>query len=170
VRAGDAFAARAAATLAAVSSSSFDDRPDRPRRGVLGALTGVPLEECVLDTEVPNLAVLPVGDAGEQDAKCLSREAVDRLLAACRQQYDTIVIDTGPVLGSMEAAFVCAAADDVVVVVARGERRPVVDDALARVSRIGAEVAGVVFNRASTADVSRTSYASRSASVAAEVA
>lgn len=169
VRAGDLGAARAAATLAAVSGSPADGH-DRGARGVLGALAGVPVEECVLDTEVPNLSVLPVGDAGENDAKCLSRAAVDRLLEACRERYDTIVIDTGPVLGSMEAAFVCAAADDVVVVVARGERRPIVDEALARVSRIGADVAGVVFNRASSADVSRTSYASRSASVAAEVA
>jgi succinoglycan biosynthesis transport protein ExoP len=133
-------------------------------RGILRALDGRPLSECVVDTGVANLTLLPVGAAREEDARALSRTAVERLVAAACAEYDTVLVDTGPVLGSIEAAFVCAATKEVLVVVARGERRPLVDDAIARVSRVGANVAGVVFNKASGSDVARSAYASRSKS------
>jgi Mrp family chromosome partitioning ATPase/uncharacterized protein involved in exopolysaccharide biosynthesis len=135
-----------------------------PDRGILRALEGRPLSECVVDTGVANLTLLPVGSAREEDARSLSRTAVERFVAAACAEYDTVLIDTGPVLGSIEAAFVCAATKDVLVVVARGERRPLIDDAIARVARVGANVAGVVFNKASSADVARSAYASRSQS------
>ncbi len=75
-----------------------------------------------------------------------------------------VLIDTGPVLGSLETTLVASAVDDVLLVVARGERRPRVNESLERLRRIGADVAGMVFNRATNADVAASSYASRSRS------
>lgn len=165
---GDAEAERAVRALEQLArpGESADDR----RRGIVGALDGRALENCVVETGVPNLSLLPVGDATEEDAKCLSRAGLERLVESCRGRYDTVLIDTGPVLGSIEASFAVAASDDVLVVVSRGERRPAVDDALERISTIGADVAGVVFNRATSADVAMSSYASRSRSRPVEVA
>jgi succinoglycan biosynthesis transport protein ExoP len=139
-------------------------------RGILGALAGRPLDECIIATGVPDLDLLPVGDALPADAARLSREGVHKLLAACRERYDVVLVDTGPVLGSIEAAFVAAAADDIVVVVSRGDRRPVVNDALERIEQIGGggRVAGVVFNRASTLDIATSSYGSCSQSRAVD--
>jgi len=134
------------------------------RRGVLGALDGRPIRDCVVETDVPNLAVLPVGDATEEDAKSLSRVRIQRLVEACREEYDTILIDSGPVLGSIEATFAAAAANEVLLIVSSGERRGLVDEARERIERIGANLAGVIFNRASNADVRASSYASRSKS------
>jgi polysaccharide biosynthesis transport protein len=139
-----------------------EEGEDREPRGILAALDGVPLEDCVVDTGFPNLSILPATDVDSDDAAKLSPAAIDRLLAVCRGRYDTVLVDTGPVLGSIEAAFVATAADDVVVVVSRGEKRPLVNHSVERLDRIGAAVAGVVFNRAASADIERSNYASRS--------
>ncbi len=136
------------------------------RRGVLDALNGRALEDCVLDTGVPRVAVLPVGEATGREASQLSPELLRGLVTRCRERYDVIIIDTGPILGSLEASFVAALADEVLFVVQRGEKRSLVDEAMTRLERVGANVAGVVFNRASVEDVVRSSYASRSPSVA----
>jgi Mrp family chromosome partitioning ATPase len=167
--AGDESAAQAVEALEALERSTsngiLDAGEPRIHRGAMAALTGTPLASCVVPTDVPGLTLLPVGDASAKDAQCLSPASIERLVAECRASYDTIIIDTGPVLGSLEAALVGAVADEVLLVVARGERQPLVDEAQARLAQIGADVAGVVFNRATSADVARSSYSSRSASV-----
>jgi hypothetical protein len=54
--------------------------------------------------------------------------------------------------------------------VTRGERQSLVNDALSRLDQIEADVAGVIFNRASVDDVVRSKYVSRSASTPVGVA
>ena len=73
-----------------------------------------------------------------------------------KKHFDTILIDTGPILGSIEASLVCAAADGVVLAVARGQQRPMVEKALGHLAAIGARLAGVVFNRAQSSDFERS--------------
>jgi uncharacterized protein involved in exopolysaccharide biosynthesis len=51
---------------------------------------------------------------------------------------------------------VCAAADAVILTVARGQQRPLVEKALQHLLSIGARFAGVVFNRAQTRDFERS--------------
>ncbi len=137
-----------------------------PRPGILDVLGGAPLEECVLDTGFANLSILPVGEATSSDAECLSPAHFARLADVCKENYDTVIFDTGPVLGSLEAAFVSAVADEVVFVVSRGQPRRLASEALERLDRIGAKVSGIVFNRASANDLRSSSYASRSPSMA----
>jgi Mrp family chromosome partitioning ATPase len=74
------------------------------------------------------------------------------LIAEARKQYDTILIDTGPILGSIEASPVAVAADGVIVCVACGQQRQLVERALQHLQVIGARLAGVVFNRAQSHD------------------
>jgi hypothetical protein len=63
-----------------------------------------------------------------------------------------VLIDTGPILGSIEATPVCAASDAVILTVARGQQRPLVEKALGHLLAIGSRFAGVVFNRAQARD------------------
>jgi len=138
--------------------------------GILDALEGVPLERCVLETGIEGLSLLPVGDARGGDVDRLTPSAFRRLMTECRERYDAVIIDTGPVLGSIEAAFATAAADDVVVVLPRGELRSVAEAALQRLRQVGVRIAGVVFNRALVTDVTHSNYSSKSVSVSAEAA
>lgn len=132
------------------------------RRGTMGVLDGAPLEDCVLDVDIPNLTLLPVGDTLPNDAESLSPSAMRRLLAACRERYDTVLVDTGPILGSLEASLAAVAADYVLLVVSRGGQESQIQEALSRLDKINASVAGVVFNRASAEDVATSSYSAGS--------
>jgi succinoglycan biosynthesis transport protein ExoP len=124
--------------------------------GVLEAIANRSLVEYVRSTDVADVTILPVGSAQTLHASTLSPAALRRLIDEARKQYDTILIDTGPILGSIEAALVCAAADATVLTVARGQQRPLVERAITRLMGIGARLAGVVFNRAQSGDFDRS--------------
>jgi len=124
--------------------------------GVLEAIANRSLAEYVRGTDVADVSILPVGAAQTLHASTLSPAALRRLIDEARKQYDTILIDTGPILGSIEASLVCAAADAVVLTVARGQQRPLVERAINHLTGIGAKVAGVVFNRAQSNDFDRS--------------
>jgi Mrp family chromosome partitioning ATPase len=78
------------------------------------------------------------------------------LLDFCRQRYEIVMVDTGPVLGSLEANYVCSVADGVVLVVGRGQSRTHVQRAIETLGSLKARVMGVVFNRAEASDFLRS--------------
>lgn len=124
--------------------------------GVLEAIANRSLPEYVRSTDVADVSILPVGSAQTLHASTLSPAALRRLIDEGKKQFDTILIDTGPVLGSIEASLVCAAADAVVLTVARGQQRPLAEKAIGHLMSIGAKLAGVVFNRAQDTDFDRS--------------
>lgn len=73
-----------------------------------------------------------------------------------RQHYDTILIDTGPILGSLEANIACICSDETIMIVGRGQRSRMFHAAVERLNRIGARCAGVVFNRAIPEDFAKS--------------
>jgi Mrp family chromosome partitioning ATPase/uncharacterized protein involved in exopolysaccharide biosynthesis len=120
--------------------------------GILEAMTSGDLMRFVKNTDVADLSMLPVGLAQLHHAGIFSPAAVRRLLTEAKKHFEVILIDTGPVLGSIEATPVCAAADGVILTVARGQQRPLVEKALSHLQSIGARIAGIVFNKAMTRD------------------
>lgn len=120
--------------------------------GILEALVNRSLLDYVRPTDVADLAILPVGNARAQHAPAFSPQAVRRLVMEARKHFEAVVIDTGPVLGSIEASPACVSADATVLVVARGQQRSMVERALNHLRVIGARNAGVVFNRAQASD------------------
>jgi capsular exopolysaccharide synthesis family protein len=120
--------------------------------GILEAMTNRDLLPYVRSTDISDLAILPVGLAQLHHAGIFSPAAVRRLINEAKKHYEVVLIDTGPILGSIEATPVCASADGVILTVARGQQRPLVEKALDHLKGIGARVAGVVFNRAQAKD------------------
>jgi succinoglycan biosynthesis transport protein ExoP len=110
-------------------------------------------------TNWPNLWVIPAGIAGstgEFSAERLSSHDFDRLLKQLRERFDQVIIDTGPVLGSLEATLVCPQADRVVVIVSAGQSPKVVEATIRKLNQLGARCAGMVFNRARRDDFDRS--------------
>jgi hypothetical protein len=70
------------------------------------------------------------------------------LLREAREQFDTVLIDTGPILGSLEAAVMAAEADGVVLVVSRGNQRSSLEAAVAELDALETNVIGAIYNRA----------------------
>ena len=128
--------------------------------GVMDVCDGLRLEECVAPSGIPRLHVLPVGNARPEDAGLLSPKSLRRLLSAAREQYDIALIDTGPVLGSLEASMAAAEADATVLIVSRGDSRKIAEKSLSHLKEVGASVRGVVFNHALDDDLSDSSYGS----------
>lgn len=128
--------------------------------GLLDACQGEPFDACVADGGLRNLYVLPLGNATPQQVSALSPHAISKVLKQARDRFDAIIIDTGPILGSIEAAMVVAEADANVLIISRGDQKSLVHRSLDHLKALHANVSGVVFNHASTRDVERSSYAS----------
>lgn len=126
---------------------------EQSKVGVLDAISGEPLEACVGGTGIVDMDVLPVGSAKARDLARLSPAAIRRLIDEARAHYDVVVVDTGSVPESLDAALVAAEVDAVVLTVSRLAYRPHVERALGYLQSIGAQVAGVVFNRAEQRDL-----------------
>jgi Mrp family chromosome partitioning ATPase len=124
--------------------------------GVMNALVEGDLLEVVAETDVENLAILPVGKARGNQAGSFSPSAVRQLIAQAKRDFDVVLFDTGPLLGSIESTPIVASCDATILVVSRGQQRPTVEKALAHLQRVEAEVAGLVFNRASPGDFEKS--------------
>ncbi|MEM9414672.1 MAG: hypothetical protein AAGA29_04235 [Planctomycetota bacterium] len=128
--------------------------------GVLEACTPGRLRSCVAAADVPNLYILPVGNARPADAGKLSPVTIRSLIQQAREDFDIVLVDTGPVLGSLEASIAAAEADGTVLIVSRGDQKSLVHRSLAQLDSVNANVAGIVFNHALDNDLAHTSYAS----------
>ncbi|MGA2582451.1 MAG: AAA family ATPase [Tepidisphaeraceae bacterium] len=124
--------------------------------GVLEAMATRDILQYIRGTDVADLSILPIGQALGGYTGTIAPAAVRRLVDEARKHFDIVIIDTGPILGSIEASPVAVAADGVILCVSRGQQRQLVDRALAHLHSIGAKLAGVVFNRAQGQDFSRS--------------
>jgi polysaccharide biosynthesis transport protein len=124
--------------------------------GLLEAMASRDIAPFIRTTDVADLSFLPVGRAMGGYTGTVSPAAVRRLVDEARKQFDVVLIDTGPILGSIEASPVAVASDGVVLCVSRGQQRQLVDRALEHLHAIGGKLAGVVFNRAQAHDFERS--------------
>lgn len=126
--------------------------------GLMDVIDGEQLENCVTALHGENLYVLPLGNSNALDAAKLSPRVVNRVLEQARKKFEVVIIDTGPVPGSIEAATFAAMADGTLLVVSRGEDRTETDRAIEHLVAIGARVSGMVFNRAAPDDMQDSAY------------
>lgn len=106
-----------------------------------------------------NLDLMPAGIAQGFEPEQLSSQAMEDLISALRNRYDAIVIDTGPILGSLEANAAVPQADQVILAISRGQNARLVKVAIERLRRFQVDRIGLVFNRAARADIERSTNA-----------
>jgi Mrp family chromosome partitioning ATPase len=141
----------------------------RSTLGLLDALGGEALDDCVVETGIRGLFILPAGAASPEDVSQLSPESLRTLMDKARSRFDVVLVDTGPVLGSLEASVLATVVDGMVLVVSRGESRTLAERAVRHLRSIGTPISGMVFNRADTRDVRRSSATSRISSFASGI-
>lgn len=130
--------------------------------GLCQALKATSLNGEVHTTRVTNLWAIPVGFTDGQGSgqdlqpEQIGQSELKKVLDMARQEFDTVIIDTGPILGSLEANMLAPMSDSVVMVVSRGQSAKVVRTALDRLSRLGAVCGGLVFNKADVSDFDRS--------------
>ena len=130
--------------------------------GLREALMGDAVTECITGGGAPGLFVMPLGSAQPQHVAQMSLQALQRLISQVRGWFDVVLIDTGPILGSLEASVAAMVADDVVLAVAKGEQRSSVDRAIQHLNSVGGRLAGIVLNRAAPDDIRASEFSSSS--------
>lgn len=118
------------------------------------------LRNCVAGAGIENFYILPVGRARPSDASKLSPSAMREMIHQAREAFDIVLIDTGPVLGSLEASIAAAEADATIVIVSRGDHKSLVARSIDQLRTVRAQIAGLVFNHALDRDLDHASYAS----------
>jgi polysaccharide biosynthesis transport protein len=124
--------------------------------GLCQALKSATLDGEIHETRVANLSALPVGFAEHVQPEQIARTDLQAVLTRARDSFDTIIVDTGPILGSLEANLISPMCDRMVMVVARGQRGKLLRSALERLARLGATCGGLIFNRADVNDFDRS--------------
>ena len=105
------------------------------------------LSRLILKTDIPNLSLLPSGEAPDAVAPLLHSPRLPEIVNQLRVNYDLVLIDTPPVLPFADARIFGKLADAVVLVVRAGQTTR--DTAMAAKMRIvedGLPVFGTVLN------------------------
>ena len=118
--------------------------------GLAEVLSGVvPVDDAIVETDVPHLFVLPSGRTDDNPAELLSRGPMEPLLADLRNRYSMILVDSPPFLAVADAAILAPLVDGVVLVLMlTASTKDAVIDAREQLTNINARLAGIVVNRA----------------------
>jgi polysaccharide chain length determinant protein (PEP-CTERM system associated) len=130
-------------------------RTDR-KKGLSTILTKqATLDECTVQTKVPNLTVLPSGRSVRNPLTLLTDRAFLEVIEQAKSRFDIVVIDSPPLLPVVDSKILRKMADMVLFVV-RADSTP--RDAVIRSMRDMKGVAGVIFNQVSPGSFRRYYY------------
>jgi len=116
--------------------------------------------ESLLQRTDDGLFVLTAGKAAAQHAYAMPASAFRKLLTEARRHFDVILIDSGPILGSVEAAVLAQEVDGVIFAITRGQKQRNVSQAMSRLAALKVKIVGLIFNRAKPEDFRRSPYGS----------
>ncbi len=126
------------------------------KRGLSDVLAGrAVLEDCALNSKVPNLSLLPAGPSVRKPLALLTNERFLDLLEEAKQQYDLVIIDSPPLLPVVDTKILRRIANMVLFVV-RADGTP--PEAVLRSLAELKGVAGIVFNQVSPGSFRRYYY------------
>ena len=93
-----------------------------------------------------NLSILPVGVDPAVGPESIRKLDVDELFNSLRSMFDIILVDTGPITGSLESTPVSVAADGVIMVIRSGGSRTRLEEGLGGLQRYGVRYLGTILN------------------------
>jgi polysaccharide biosynthesis transport protein len=112
-----------------------------------GRLADAPVEALARKTRVPNLYLLPSGPACENISQLLFSPRLRQLIERFRKDFDTVLIDTCPLLAFSDARILARAADCAILVLrARRSKREDATVSLERLAEDGVPVLGMILN------------------------
>lgn len=112
---------------------------------IIGAAT---VGEAVQETAVEGLSVLMSGPLPPNPAEIVGTNRMKQLIAELGEDYDIIIVDTPPVAAVSDPLIVSTIVDGTVLVVAHGQaNREIVQQAVAGLRKVKANLLGVVMNQ-----------------------
>lgn len=126
------------------------------RRGLSNILTGTArLEDCAVNSKIPNLTVLPAGPSVRNPLTVMTGDRFLALIGEARAAYDLVMIDSPPLLPVVDTRILRKLADMMVFVI-RADATP--PGAALRSLNDMRGVAGIVFNSVSPGAYRRYYY------------
>jgi polysaccharide biosynthesis transport protein len=112
-----------------------------------GPLADAPVEALARKTRIPNLYLLPSGPACESVSQLLFSPRLRVLIERFRKDFDTVLIDTCPLLTFSDARVLGKAADCAILILrARRSKREDATVSLQRLAEDGVPVLGMILN------------------------
>ncbi len=120
-----------------------------PRPGLAELLRGECTLETALRVDAPSgLVVLPGSQRAGQPTRLLGADGLGRLLAAARERFDLVLIDTAPLVAVADARLIAPLVDQAVLVVRWSDTpRDLAAATLAGARELEGKLAGAVLNR-----------------------
>jgi len=106
------------------------------------------------------LTIIPAGREESMPADRMAGSALGPVLDRLAKDHDIVLVDSGPVLGSIEATVVVGLADAVLAVVSRGQSVKMFTAMRRKLRSLGADLSGVIFNRAYPKDFAHSTHTS----------
>ncbi len=116
--------------------------------GLSEAAAGVvPLDECVRQTSIENLSVLPSGFIPHNPSELLGGKRMKEIIGLLSAQYDMLIIDSPPMAVVTDALLLSPEVDGTLLVVgAKLGNRRVLQTSLSKLARTSAFIVGAVLN------------------------
>ncbi len=117
-------------------------------RGLTNVLVGnLKLEDAVQPTAIQNLDILTSGILPPNPAELLGSERMRQLLEMLKSKYDTVLLDTPPLIAVTDAAVLSKEVDGVLLVVSSGRtHRAALSRGSDLLRNVNANILGVVLN------------------------
>ena len=116
-------------------------------RGAGSLDEGVSLEDLAVKTQVPGLSVLPSGSPTHSIPNLLHSPHTSELLRRAREEFDSVLIDTPPMMQISDARVVGQMADAVILVLRAGQTtRGTAKAAAERFIEDGTRLLGTILN------------------------
>jgi capsular exopolysaccharide synthesis family protein len=101
----------------------------------------------ILDTDTPNLRILPSGQVPPNPSELLSSVEFGKMLSELRGSADLVILDASPILPVTDALEMATKADGVMLVSDPAvSTRAMVEQAREQLERVGANLVGGIMN------------------------
>lgn len=115
---------------------------------VNGLYKEIRIKECIRETEVKNLYLIPAGNIPPNPSELLLGEKIIILINELKKVFDVIIFDGAPCLLVTDATIISRIVDSTILVTSQGTTK--IDDlkeAKKRIENVGGKIVGVVLNR-----------------------
>jgi len=117
------------------------------------------LSQVIQTNSIPNLSFIGTGERKANPGDLFLGPGLNHFLAACREKFDHIILDSTPVFAADDASTLAPKADGTLFVVrSRYSGARQVQEALTLLYKRQARVLGLVFNRANASSSSYSYY------------
>ncbi len=100
-----------------------------------------------METGIDNLYVLTAGKAVPNPAELIGSESMSNLMGRLQEEFDTVIVDSPPVLAATDAALLSTRCDATIVVARAAQVKTYeLDHCLKSLKSVGATVVGVLLN------------------------